>query len=259
MSRLLNKSIIVTGSTTGIGKAIAIRCAKEGANVVIAGQDNEEGDAVYSQIGAERSVLILADLTDADTPQRLVDAAIKKFGRLDAVVNNAAWVTSSNIGTTDVDFFKKVLDVNLVAPLALIRAALPHLEKSKGCVVNIGSVNAYCGEPNLLAYSITKGGLMTMSRNLGDTLFRENGVRVNLVNPGWVLTEKEVDRKRQQGLKDNWWEDLPKTFAPSGRLLMPEEIAASVVYFIDDESGPVSGQVLDVAQYPYIGRNLPKD
>lgn len=259
MSRLTNKSIIITGSTTGIGKAIAIRCANEGANVVITGQDKENGEELYRHIGEERSVLVLADLTHADTPQKLVDAAVQKFGRLDAVVNNAAWVTSSNIETTDVDFLKKVLDVNLVAPLALIRAALPHLEKVKGCVVNIGSVNAYCGEPNLLAYSIAKGGLMTMSRNLGDVVFRERGVRVNQVNPGWVLTEKEIDRKREQGLKDNWWEDLPKTYAPSGKLLMPEEIAASVVYFIDDDSGPISGQVLEVAQYPYIGRNLPKE
>ncbi len=259
MSRLINKSIIVTGSTTGIGKAIAIRCANEGANVVITGQDEENGEELYRHIGEERSVLVLADLTHADTPQKLVDAAVQKFGRLDAVVNNAAWVTSSNIDTTDVDFLKKVLDVNLVAPLALIRAALPHLEKVKGCVVNIGSVNAYCGEPNLLAYSIAKGGLMTMSRNLGDVVFRERGVRVNQVNPGWVLTEKEIDRKREQGLRDNWWEDLPKTYAPSGKLLMPEEIAASVVYFIDDDSGPISGQVLEVAQYPYIGRNLPKE
>lgn len=259
MSRLTDKVIIVTGSTTGIGKAIAIRCVNEGANVVITGQDKESGEELYKHIGEKRSVLVLADLTDADTPQKLVDVAIEKFGRLDAVVNNAAWVTSSNIDTTDVDFLRKVLDVNLVAPLALIRAALPHLEKSKGCVVNIGSVNAYCGEPDLLAYSIAKGGLMTMSRNLGDTIFRENGVRVNQVNPGWVLTEKEIIRKREQGLKDNWWEDLPKTYAPSGKLLMPEDISASVVYFIDDDSGPISGQVLDVAQYPYIGRNLPKE
>ena len=96
---------------------------------------------------------------------------------------------------------------------------------------------------------------MTMSRNLGDTLFREEGVRVNQVNPGWVLTEREIVRKREQGLQGNWYEDLPKEFAPSGRLILPEEIAEAVLYFLD---GPASGQVLDVAQYPYIGRNLPK-
>ena len=81
-------------------------------------------------------------------------------------------------------------------PFALIKSALPYLSKQHGCVLNIGSVNAYSGEPNLLAYSITKGALMTMTRNLGDTLFRENGVRVNQINPGWVLTETEIERKK---------------------------------------------------------------
>lgn len=253
--RLQNKSVIVTGSTTGIGKAIAVRCVEEGANVVITGLERDEGEEVFKSIGTKKSVLVTGDITDAQVPQQLVDAAIAKFGKLDAVVNNAAWITSSNIHTTDEAFLRRVLDINLVAPLSLIRAALPHLSKSRGCVVNIGSVNAYCGEPNLLAYSISKGGLMTMTRNLGDTLFREEGVRVNQVNPGWVLTEREIVRKQEQGLQGNWYEDLPSEFAPSGRLILPEEIAESVIYFLD---GVASGQILDVAQYPYIGRNLPK-
>lgn len=256
--RLKNKSVIVTGSTIGIGRAIAIRCAAEGAGVVVTGLEQQEGEEVVAAIGADKSILIIGDITDPAIPQKLVDAAVQKFGKVDAVVNNAAWITSSDIHTTDADFLRKVLDINLVAPLSLIRAALPRLSESKGAVVNIGSVNAHCGEPNLLAYSVAKGGLMTMSRNLGDTLFRENGVRVNQVNPGWVLTEREIVRKQEHGLKDNWFKDLPSEFAPSGRLISTEEIAEAVIYFICDASGPVSGQVLDVAQYPFIGRNLPK-
>ena len=100
---------------------------------------------------------------------------------------------------------------------------------------------------------------MTMTRNLGDTLHRENGVRVNQINPGWVLTETEVTRKRQQGLSDDWYAGLPNTNAPAGRLLKPEEIAAASIYWLSDESGPVSGQVVDLEQYPFIGRNPPKD
>jgi NAD(P)-dependent dehydrogenase (short-subunit alcohol dehydrogenase family) len=125
--------------------------------------------------------------------------------------------------------------------------------------VNIGSVNAYCGEPNLLAYSMSKGALMTMTRNLGDVLFREHGVRVNQINPGWVLTETETIRKKEHGLAENWYTSLPKVYAPAGRILWPAEIAAAAIYFLSDESGPVSGQVLDVEQHPFIGRNPPKD
>src|SRR5690625_6964356 len=96
------------------------------------------------------------------------------------------------------------------------------------------SVNAWSGEPDLLAYSVSKGALMTLTRNLGDTLHREYGVRVNQINPGWVLTEKEIERKRSHGLPDNWYEQLPTEFAPAGRILHPEEIAAAAVYSLRD-------------------------
>jgi NAD(P)-dependent dehydrogenase (short-subunit alcohol dehydrogenase family) len=141
----------------------------------------------------------------------------------------------------------------------LIREALAELAKNEGAVLNIGSVNTYSGEPNLLAYSMSKGALMTMTRNLGDTLFRSYGIRVNQVNPGWVLTENESARKRMHGLADDWYKDLPDVYAPAGRLLTPDEIAAAVIYWLSDESGPVSGQVVDLEQYPFIGRNPPKD
>jgi NAD(P)-dependent dehydrogenase (short-subunit alcohol dehydrogenase family) len=257
--RLENKVIIVTGSTTGIGKAIALRCVAEGARVVLHGLEADLGNEVLSQIGKERAVLHIEDISAATAPANLVNVAFKTFGRIDAIVNNAAWVVSSDIETTDPDFLRKVLEVNTIGPFALIRKALPHLKRTNGCVLNIGSVNAWSGEPNLLAYSISKGALVTLTRNLGDTLFREAGVRVNQINPGWVLTEKEIQRKREQGLNDDWYKDIPKLFAPSRRLLSPAEISACAVYWLSDECGPVSGQVIDLEQYPFVGRNPPKE
>src|SRR5688572_9272607 len=257
--RLQNKVIIVTGSTTGIGKAIALRCVAEGAKVVIHGLEKDLGESVISQLGHDCAVLHIEDISNEGVADRLVDIAVRNFGKLDAVVNNAAAVLSSNIETTDTAFFEKILRINLLAPFALIRAALPYLSKTKGCVLNIGSVNAYSGEPNLLAYSVSKGGLMTLSRNLGDTLHREYGVRVNQINPGWVLTEREIQRKREHGLNDDWPAALPPVYAPSGRILFPEEIAAAAIYWLADECGPVSGQVVDIEQHPFIGRNPPKD
>lgn len=257
--RLENKVIIVTGSTTGIGKAIALRCVKEGARVVIHGLEKDWGEAVVEEAGNDNAVLHLEDITSGGAAPGLVETAIKHFGKLDAVVNNAAWVVSSNLHTTDEVLLAKVLETNAIAPFALIKAALPHLETTRGCVLNIGSVNAYSGEPNLFAYSVSKGALMTMTRNLGDTLFRENGVRVNQINPGWVLTEKEIQRKKEHGLSEDWYKDLPDVYAPSGRILLPAEIAAAAVYWLADESGPISGQVVDLEQHPFIGRNPPKD
>jgi len=257
--RLKDKIVIVTGSTTGIGKAIALRCVAEGASVVIHGLEQELGETVVKEIGSDKAVLHIEDLAGEGVAQHLVDVTLKTYGRLDAIVNNAAMIPSSDIHTTDLNFFREVLEVNTIAPFALIKSALPHLSKSRGCVLNIGSVNAYSGEPNLLPYSISKGALMTMTRNLGDTLHREHGVRVNQINPGWVLTEREIQRKREHGLPDDWYKQIPNVFAPAGRILFPEEIAAAAVYWLSDESGPVSGQVLDLEQYTFIGRNPPKD
>jgi NAD(P)-dependent dehydrogenase (short-subunit alcohol dehydrogenase family) len=257
--RLEGKVAIVTGSTMGIGKAIAARCAREGARVVVHGLEAEMGREVVASLGPDKAALLVGDLSEPGLCQRLVDLAVARFGRLDAVVNNAAIVASSNIHTTDAAFLRRLLEVNTIAPFLLIQAALPQLAATRGSVLNIGSVNAYSGEPDLLAYSVSKGALMTLTRNLGDTLFREHQVRVNQINPGWVLTEKEVQRKRAHGLPDDWYRDLPAAYAPAGRILKPEEIAAAALPWLEDESGPVSGQVLDLEQYPFIGRNPPKD
>ncbi len=257
--RLQNKVIIVTGSTTGIGKAIALRCAAEGASIVLHGLEENWGKEVLASIGDKNAVLHIEDISAEGAPERLVALAIQAFGKLDAVVNNAAIVASSNIHTTDKAFLQRLLAVNTIAPFSLIKAALPYLSEQHGCVLNIGSVNAYSGEPNLFAYSVSKGALMTMTRNLGDTLFRENGVRVNQINPGWVLTETEIQRKKDHGLAADWYKDLPAVYAPAGRILQPAEIAAAAVYWLADECGPISGQVVDLEQHPFIGRNPPKD
>jgi len=257
--RLDGKVVIVTGSATGIGRGIATACVAEGARVVVHGLEEEWVREVVSALGEAVAVGHCEDLTREGCPERLVALARDRFGRLDAVVNNAAVVLTGNIHTTDAALFERIMAVNVFAPLRLVQAALASLRASRGCVLNIGSVNAYSGEPNLLPYSMSKGALMTMTRNLGDVLFREEGVRVNQINPGWVLTENEARRKREHGLPDDWPSRLPRTFAPAGRILEPREIAAAAVYWLADEAGPISGQVVDLEQHPFIGRNPPKD
>lgn len=257
--RLKDKVIIVTGSTTGIGKAIAKRCVAEGAKVVLHGLEQDLGEEVLAEIGSDQAVFHQEDIITDTCPTNLVNLAVSRFGKLDAVVNNAALVIASDIHNTDRAFFQKVLDINTISPFLLIQKALPELIKTRGSVLNIGSINAWSGEPNLLAYSVSKGAIMTLTGNLGDSLMREYGIRVNQINPGWVLTERETERKKLHGLSDTWYEELPAIIAPSGRILSPDEIAAASIFWLSDESGPVSGQVLTLEQHPMIGRNLPKD
>jgi NAD(P)-dependent dehydrogenase (short-subunit alcohol dehydrogenase family) len=254
--RLEDKTILVTGSTTGIGAAMARRFAAEGAAVLVHGLERDLGDRVVADLVSRggRAALHVDDLSDPAAPARLVAAALSAFGRLDAVVNNAAWVVRSDLRTTDAALFDRCMAVNVRAPLLLVRAALPHLEATQGCVLNIGSINGYCGEANQLAYSISKGGLMTLSRNLADALGPRR-VRVNHLNLGWVLSENEHALKVREGLPPDWHEHPPPAFAPSGRILTPEQVAAAAVYWVGDESRPVSGTVMELEQYPVIGRN----
>lgn len=255
--RLAGKVVVVTGSSTGIGEAIARRCVAEGARVLIHGLEPELAEAVATSLG-DAAAWTVEDLSDPDAAPRIVETGLRSFERVDALVNNAGRVERGTVETTDAEAFDRVVAVNARAPLLLIRAALEPLQQARGAVLNIGSVNAHCGEPSFVAYSASKGALMTLTRNLGDTLHRERGIRVNQINPDWVLTEGEKRVQERQGNPPDWYERVPAEFAPSGRLIRPEEIAAAAVYWIGDESRPISGSVVDLAQFPVIGRNPPK-
>ncbi len=255
--RLKDKVIIVTGSTTGIGEAIARRCIAEGASVLIHGTRRDAGEQVIASLGAA-ATLHIDDLSEAGAAPRLIAAALSAFGKLDGLVNNAAWLVRSNIHTTDAALFDRAMAINVRAPLLLIKAAMESLEATRGSVLNIGSINAYTGEANQLAYSVSKGALMTLSRNLADALGRQ-GVRVNHFNVGWVLTPNEYQLKISEGLNPHWPEHIPAAYAPSGRILTPEHIAGAAVYWLSDESRPISGSVLELEQYPVIGRNPLKE
>ena len=251
--RLQDQIILVTGSTTGIGAAMARRFVQEGARVIVHGRDATRGEALRLELGADRAAFIAGDLADAAHPDELAAAAVAAFGRLDALVNNAALTTRARLTETDLAFFDRMVAVNLRAPFMLIRALLPALKESQGSVLNIGSILAHCGQSNLPVYSMTKGGLMTLTRNLANALGRDR-VRINQMNVGWTLTENEYHTKIGDGLPPDWPDHLPPVAAPFGRLLSPEDIAEAAVYWVSRASSPVSGSVFEIEQYPLIGR-----
>lgn len=254
---LKDKVILVTGSTTGIGAAIAEACVKQGAKVMLHGRDKSRAQEMVDKLGKENARYALFDLSDPNTPKTLVEATIKEFGRVDSLVNNAGKSPRDDIGTMCGEAFDRLVRLNLRAPLFITRHVVRHLREVKrpGTIVNIGSINAYCGEAVLLGYSITKGGMMTMTRNLGNALASEN-IRVNQLNVGWTLTDNESRLKQRQGFPEEWETSIPETYRPSGRLLRPEEIARHVVFWASDFSAPANGVVYELEQYPLIGRNL---
>ncbi len=257
-SRLHGKVILVTGSTTGIGEAMVRLFAREGAQVMIHGRRRDAAQELAEDIG-EKASFVIGPLEDPKVPARLVAETIGQFGRIDGLVNNAAAITHGTIEETDQEAFDRTLAINLRAPLFLIQAVLPHFRKQGGGrILNIGSINSYCGERILLAYSISKGGLTTLTRNLADAHAAEH-IQINQLNVGWTLTANEYALKMKDGLPGDWPTKLPKSVAPSGRIHSPEEIALAAIFFLSDEAALINGAILDVEQFPVIGRNPTKE
>jgi NAD(P)-dependent dehydrogenase (short-subunit alcohol dehydrogenase family) len=252
--RLRDRVVLVTGSTTGVGEATARLCVEEGARVMIHGLEQDLAEQVCADLGAENTGCFVADIGEAATPARLVAATVARFGGLDAVVNNAASVARSNLETTDVNFFDRMIAVNLRAPMLVLKAALPEFRKrGGGTVVNIGSINGLAGGANLLDYSMSKGGLATMTRNLANAHATER-IRVNQLNLGWVASRNEIALQIREGKPEGWDGSVPTYVAPRGYILQPHEIAAHVVFWLSDDSAPANGVVYELDQYSFIGR-----
>lgn len=259
--RLKDKVILVTGSTTGIGEGMVRLFVREGARVMIHGTRKDAAVKLAAELGQKhgRANFVIGSLEDPSAPAKLVAETIATYGRIDALVNNAATTARDTLESTSLASFNRTLAINVGAPLFLIQAALPDFRKhGGGRVLNIGSINSYCGEAALLAYSISKGALTTLTRNLADAHGHE-GIRVNQFNVGWTLTPNEYELKKKEGLPEDWPSKVPRVFAPSGRLLSPDDIALAAVYFLSDEAPLVNGAVLDIEQYPVIGRNPAKE
>ena len=251
MPTLTDRVAVVTGSTSGIGRGIARHFASLGAAVVIHGTNKAHGETLVADIRSAggRVVFIGANLLDADDCLAIIREAAREFGRIDILVNNAADISRGNVESVPLALWDRILAVNLRAPFILIQAAIPHMRaQGGGSILNVGSVNAYIGEPKLCPYAVSKGGLMTLTKNAAAYL-NQYRIRVNQLNVGWTLTEGEHRVKLLEGRGENWVEDAVRT-RPFGRLLSPQDIAYAAAYFASDESGCITGTVMDLEQYP---------
>lgn len=251
MPSLNNKVALVTGSSSGIGRSIAEHFASIGAAVAIHGLDERAVHDVAERLRSAglEATGVHGDLRDVAVCRGIVRSTIEWRGGLDVLVNNAGDVSRAYLEDAPVEFWDNMMAVNLRAPFLCLQEAVKSMKtRGGGSILNIGSINAYVGSPKLGPYAVSKGGLMTLTRNAACALNRYH-IRVNQLNPGWVLTEGEelVQRKNRNG--GEWLDDAIAT-RPFGRLIRPQEIAYAAAYFASDESALITGAVLDMEQTP---------
>ncbi len=242
-SRLTGRTALVTGSTSNIGRAIAVRLAHEGAHVVVAGRDAARGAAVVDTIvsAGGRADFVAADLDGTPEASRVLAAAALEAvgGRLDILVNNAGIFPPNTTATTDSDTFDHVYAVNVKAPFFLTATLAPHMvEHGGGAIINLGSWIVRLGIPISALYSSTKAAVETLTRAWAAE-FGPQGVRVNAISPGVIrapeITPEQFARAEQMMLG-----------TPAGGSGRPEDIAAAAAYLASDDAAFVHGTVLDV-------------
>jgi len=251
--RLAGERALITGSTAGIGRAIARRFAAEGAAVCVTGRDHARGDAVVDAIEADggRACFVPAELRDEDACDALIAAATDALGGLSVLVNNAAGGDAGDgpVGAITTDAWQAILTVNLTAPMWLTRAALPHLvDAGHGSIVNISTRQAERASRGLAAYIASKGGMNALTRSIAVD-YADRGIRCNTISPGYVLNDRrdaDIDAERRAR-----YEGMHLT-----RLGNADDIAYAAVYLASQESGFVTGLNLQVDGGSSIARGL---
>lgn len=251
-ARLDGRVAVVTGGTQGLGEAVArLFAARGAAGLVICGRNAENGRRVAEELsrGGCRTEFVRADLTDIADCRAVVAAADRVFGRVDALVNAAASTDRGTITDTSPELYETIMALNVRAPFFLMQDAVKIMRREKiaGSIVNILSMSAHGGQPFLTPYSMSKGALLTLTKNVAYALMRER-IRVNGLGVGWMDTPGEDRIVRLYHGKQDGWLAAAEATQPWGRLVKPDEIARACAYLCSDESGLMSGAIIDFAQ-----------
>lgn len=244
--RLKDKVAIVTGSSKGIGEGIARIFHKEGAKLVIVGRNVDAGMKMARELGSEegRAIFIKTDVRKSQEILDMIDKTLQTFGKIDIVVNNVGYHISKNVLDTSEEEWEFIQETNLRSTFLCSKYSIPHLKKTKGNIINISSMVGQVGQPNAGAYSSTKGGQIAMTKNMAID-FAPDGIRVNVICPGWIQTP----------LVEDWFNQQEDPAAarkyiygqhPLGRIGTIEECGHLAAFIASDEAGFITGAVFDI-------------
>ncbi|MEX0684684.1 MAG: SDR family oxidoreductase [Balneolales bacterium] len=238
--KLMDKIALITGGDSGIGRAIAIAFAKEGANIAISYLDEHE-DANHTMQKVKElqreCILIPGDISQEEHCKKLIEATVQEYGKIDVLINNAAeHYAQESIENITAEQLDKTFRTDVYSLFFITKAALPHMKEGSS-IINTTSITAYKGNPTLLDYSAAKGAVLSFTRSLSQALIKKN-IRVNAVAPGPIWTPL---------IPATFSEDKVEKFGkntPMGRVGQPEEVAPCYVFLASDEASYIAGQVL---------------
>ena len=239
MCQLNGKVVLITGSTHGIGEAALRACVEAGARVMIHGRDEVHARALHEELG-DKTAYCVADLVDESTPELLVNATLKAFGRLDVLVNNAGIFPRNSVDSLSLDNYNLIMTVNLRAPMFLCQQAVKafRLHGQGGSIINIGSIVGSSGNAGQANYTAAKAGLVGFSKSLAQEIASRN-ITVNVVSPGFISTDMT------SALPDMIKEEMLKRI-PMKRLGQPDDIAKAVVFLASDDASYITGATIHV-------------
>lgn len=251
-SSLSGKYAIITGSTQGLGETIARLFVERGAaGLIICGRNAERGQAVVDDLKSDQCDVrfVQCDLASVDDCRRIVATADESFGTLHILVNAAGVSDRGTIWDTSPELWDWIMAVNVRAPFLLIQESIKIMRREEitGSIVNIGSLAAYGSVPFLTPYAVSKGALVTLTKNVAYAIMRHH-IRINTLNLGWMDTPGEdiIQRKYHSDGQD--WLEAAEAAQPFGRLLKPIEVARAVAFMASDESGMMTGSIVDFDQ-----------
>lgn len=251
---LKGKCVVITGGTKGVGKAVALEAAAQGANVVIGARDKDTGIDVVNQIIAKggNAVFVPTDLRNVDDCNNLLDKAYDFFGKIDGLYCYAGVTYAGSLEDCDEENYNTIFDTNVKGSIFCCQRAIKYMKvQNSGSIILNGSPHAWGGEQDRVVYACSKGALLTLTEHIARH-YAEFGIRANYVTMGWTPTEGEMELRTSQGMSLDELHAVAAGIIPAGRMTETRDIVPGILYLLSDMTQMVSGANLRVTGGWYI-------